>query len=880
MSFEHRVHLRCGCAGARAALAPRPFSFPGTTRKYERDRPFSIQHIALDLALDVPARTVRGTATLSIARVDRAATTLSLDAVGFTLGRVELDAEGGSGPKAAAFVYDGDTLTVTIPEGFEKGDVVVAYAATPRAGLYFLAPDEHVRDRPNQVWSQCQDEDARHWFPCHDKPHVKQTTEMRVRVPATWQALSNGKLVEQRVENGSAVFHWKMARPHPSYLVTLVAGEFAVIEDGTVGDVPVSYLVPKGREADGRRSFGRTREMIAHFQDVTGVTFPWEKYAQVVVSDFVFGGMENTSATTMYEHVLLDERASLDLTSDDLVAHELAHQWFGDYVTCRDWSHGWLNEGFATYFEHVDREKRLGRDEYDYGIKQDQDAYLSEASGRYARPIVSQDYEAPIDLFDRHLYEKGGLVLHMIRRELGDGPFWAGVREYLRRHAFGVVETRDLARALEDTSGKSLDRLFDQWVYRAGHPALEVTVGWESGLVTIDVKQTQKLPEGTAPFALSLEIEIHEAGGASRRELLSVTRAVETHAFPAAVRPRFVIVDPDHRVVGDHTLTAPADMLRAQLASAPTARGRWLAAQSLGKRDEPETIAALRDVLLDESVFWGARAECAYALAAIRGTEALAALRGSTGVKHPKARRAVVWALGRFAKAEAAEALIPIALSDESYAVEAEAARSLGATRQPSALDTLVDLLERPSWGDLVRGGAIDGLAALRDDRATPHLAARTRYGWSSRTRRAAVRALLRVSADRKSRELVEDLLDDADPHLRIDVAAALGDLGEGKSRSALSRALDREKDARTRRRLREVMRDLGGAARSEHQRLTEELDKLRAEQQELRARLAKLEGRDKPISARSHAAKATGPARKVAGAAAKAKPARAKRKR
>src|SRR5262245_13082317 len=187
--------------------------------------------------------------------------------------------------------------------------------------------------------------------------------------------------------------------------------------------------------------------------------------------------METTTATTMYEHILLDERAAIDVTSDDLVAHELAHQWFGDLVTCRDWSHAWLNEGFATFMEHVDREAHKGRDEYDLGLAADLAAYLAEANTRYRRPLVCQDYEAPIDLFDKHLYEKGSLVLHMLRRKLGDEDFWASVRTYLEKHRGGIVETRDLMRAFEETSGKSLERFFEHWVFRPGHPMLGVTIG-------------------------------------------------------------------------------------------------------------------------------------------------------------------------------------------------------------------------------------------------------------------------------------------------------------------------------------------------------------------------------------------------------------------
>jgi aminopeptidase N len=838
MTLEHRLHARCSCSLGLAA--GRPFTLPGTTRKYERSRPFQVHHIFLDLTLDVPRKGLRGTATLDVERTDDDAGEIRLDAVGFDLGAVTIDT--GAGFVPAAHTYDSETLAVTIEGDVRKAKIRVAYAATPRRGLYFLAPDEHVQGRPNQVWSQCQDEDARHWFPCHDKPHLKQTTEMRVKVPAGWRALSNGALVDQQKAADGDTFHYRMAHPHPSYLVTLVAGEFAVLDGGHAGPVPLSYLVPRGREEDGKRTFAETPRMVNLFGKVTGVPFPWEKYDQVVVSDFIFGGMENTTATTMYEHILIDERASIDLSSNDLIAHELAHQWFGDFVTCRDWSHGWLNEGFATFFEHVEREHRLGLDDYEYGVKQDQDAYLAEAAGRYQRPIVCQDYEAPIDLFDRHLYEKGGLVLHLLRRELGDATFWRGVGAYLKRHAYSVVETRDLQRALEDTSGRSLDRFFDQWVYKAGHPQLELKIDHGGGQLIIEARQTQKVTPEVPLFAFDLEIDIYPEHGEPRREVLRVERASETFALREGSRPRFLVVDPRHLVVGEVTAEVPASMLRHQLREAPTARGRWLALAGLARREDPATLRALGAVLADEKAYWGLRAEVAQTLGSIRTGECLPPLLAALATPHPKVRRAVAAALGRFKKHEAAQALRAVALKDPSYAVEAEAARALGATRQSLAFDTLVEVLDRPSWSDMIRAGAIDGLAALRDDRATPHVVARTRYGVPTRARRAAIRALPKLGGDRRTRETLEELLEDSDPHLRIDVALALLDLGDGKARGALQRALDRDGDGRVRRRLREILRDLAGGGRGEQQRLNDELEKLSGEHRDVLARLAKIE--------------------------------------
>jgi aminopeptidase N len=862
MSLHERHHARCGSGcrrGSEEGLSQgRPFAFATSPHQFERDRPFLVEHLALDLTLDVPKKSIRASATLSIRRIDSEAETIALDAIGFVISSTKVDGA------EVAHTYDGRVLTLPVPIDAASATLVVTYSATPRRGLYFLEPDEHYPNRPAQVWSQCQEEDARHFIPCHDKPHVKMTTEVRLRVPNGWFALSNGERIREERPAAPAAwsFHYKLDAPHPSYLLTVVAGEFAEIEAKNT-QVPVSYFVPKGREEDGQRTFARTPEMIAHFSDITGVAYPWSRYSQVVVSDFIFGGMENTTATTMYEYILLDKRAAIDITSDDLISHELAHQWFGDFVTCRDWSEAWLNEGFASFMEHVWREKYLGHDEYDYGIKVDLEAYLAEAHGRYRRPIVCQDYDAPLDLFDRHLYEKGALVLHMLKTELGASVFWRGVNAYLMRHARSVVETRDLQRALEEASGKSLGRFFEQWVYKPGHPELEVTLVWDAGLLTVSVKQAQAATEGVpSAFDLPLHLEISDAHGV-HTEKLRVRDRTESFALPCPTRPTYVVVDPEMRIVGDVTVKAPDDMQQAALARAKTARGRWLAARSLGTKDDPKTLRALEESLSKKDEFWGVRAEAAHALGHIRSKEAFEVLSGAVKVVHPKVRRAVVDALSRFRTHASVELLKKIALKDESYVVEAEAARALGRTKQAGAFDTLVDVIDRPSWADIISVGAVDGLAALRDDRASPHVLARSRYGHPARTRRAAVLALPKLGTDKKTREALEDLLDDSDTMLRLDVARALADLGDTKARPALRERVEVELDPRVRRRLREALRDLSQDTKRPVEGLREEIERMQAEQAELRGRIAAIEARS-PVAAKAKSpkeAKASKPA-------------------
>ena len=348
--------------------------------------------------------------------------------------------------------------------------IVVRYRVVrPRHGLFFVKP---TAARPNKIahcWTQSQDENARYWFPCLDHPHSKQTTSTTVVVPKGIFALANGALVERKDEGDRTTFRYEQKVPHSTYLMTMVAGPFAEVEQRAAGtqSVPVWYFVLPGRESDGERSFGKTPDMIDLFERRVGAPYPYARYSQIAVSDFIFGGMENTSATTQTDRTLHDERAHLDFCSEPLVSHELAHQWFGDLLTCRDWAHAWLNEGFATYFEAVWLESELGYDEYLYDAFGCAARYLDEDAERYRRPIVCNTYRDPIEIFDRHLYEKGAGVLHMLRGELGDARFWRSIRTYVERNAQRNVETIDLIRAIEEATGRNLRAFFDQWVFRS-----------------------------------------------------------------------------------------------------------------------------------------------------------------------------------------------------------------------------------------------------------------------------------------------------------------------------------------------------------------------------------------------------------------------------
>ncbi|MFP2934020.1 M1 family metallopeptidase, partial [Pyxidicoccus sp. 3LG] len=414
--------------------------------------------------------------------------------------------------------------------------------------------------------------DARAWFPSLDTPAQKATSEIIATFPAEMTALSNGVLVNDFTVGSRRTQHYRMEQPHAPYLVTLAVGEFEEATD-SAGTVPLRYLFPRGRREDALRCVGRTPEMVRVFQEVTGEPFPWSGYAQVFLTEFIFGGMENTTATSLTDAVLHDARAHRDYNAEPLISHELAHQWFGDLLTCRDWPHGWLNEGFATWSEVLWKERADGVDEADQHRLTLLESYLSEVRERYARPIVARRFHAPLDVFDRHLYEKGGLVLHELRRRLGDALFFRAVRHYVARHRHGAVETVDLARAFEEATGHNLDAFFDQYVFAPGHPELKVEVRYEAeeARLRLKVRQTQRTDNGTPVFRLPLDVSV-TTDGRDTLHRLELAEAEHSFLLPCPTAPTQVRVDPRRDVLGTLDVDKAVGLWLEELRAAPEPR--------------------------------------------------------------------------------------------------------------------------------------------------------------------------------------------------------------------------------------------------------------------------------------------------------------------
>ncbi|MHC5010195.1 MAG: M1 family aminopeptidase, partial [Planctomycetota bacterium] len=812
------------------------FALPGTERKYAPDRAVDVEATRLEVRLDPAVTAVEGTVRHRVRALRD-----QVERVRFHARELEILAiEDGDGTPLD-FRHEGDDVDVHLASPLAAGDgagLVVDYRGRPRRGLYFIRPDEAYPDKPVQAWTQGQDEDSRHWFPCFDHPSEKAAFEVLARVPAPYQTLSNGALLEKTPHgDGTVTWHWKQDVAHSAYLTTLVVGEF---DEVTLADrpVPLTAYVPRGRAAEAERAFGRTPAMVGLFEERFGVAYPYEKYAQVVVSDFIFGGMENTTATTLIEYALYDDRAALDYDADDLIAHELAHQWWGDLLTCRDWSHAWLNEGFATWSENVFKEAHRGQDEAIYDRHVTATAYVKEDAAKYRRAIVDDRYDEPIDLFDRHLYEKGSWVLHMLRRELGEEPFWRAICAYATANHGRSVVTDDLRRAIEDATGRNFEWFFDQWVFKGGHP--ELKFGWsydaDDRVLSVSLRQQQKGDEVTPEvYRATVDVDV-EAGDGVTRHRLDLSRREQTFALPMAEAPKAVRFDPRGWLLCTVEIDRPPSEHRRVLASDAEVMARVRAAKALAKDTAPVTVEALGRALHDP--FWGVAAEAAGALGEIRTPAARDALvEALDSVEHPKARRRVAEALGAFRFDDAgAEALRQrLEGGDASLFVEAAAAEALGRTRAPFAQGVLETALEeKESWADTIRAGCAKGLGALGTAAAVPVLLRAFARGKHPRLRTAAAAALAEVGRRMTVRDPVREALEDAveDPDFRVVMAAlaALLALGDEASAPTLRRAADQALDGRARRAARFALRAIRkrGERTPEVAGLADDVDRLK----------------------------------------------------
>ncbi|MEP7148655.1 MAG: M1 family metallopeptidase [Acidobacteriota bacterium] len=524
-------------------------------RDFNRPQVYDAEHYILRVRFDRRAKKVIAETTIRFKPLKKNFAVAEFDAVGITFSSVTLEPAG----RPLKFRAAGGRVTVMLDKSYDTTDTLIVrfkHSSTPRKGVYFV--DKEVEDgkeiHSEQIWTQGEADEARHWFPSFDFPSDKATFEEFITANAGETVVGNGELLEEvKNADGTVTHHFRMNVPTPTYLVSFVIGKYAKVTDKYL-NTPLSFYIYPGGEATARKAYGNTKEMMRIYAALTDVPFQFNKYDQTVVAGFTFGGMENVTATTMADTDIFAVNNPLFAAGvEDLVSHELAHSWFGNLVTCKNWAELWLNEGFATFMEAAFRENMYGRQNYLNKIRSDAEIFILDDSVNNKRnALFNQNADDVGSLFDRPatIYNKGGAVLHTLREEVGDSAFWKAVNIYLNRHKFGSVETTDLKAAMEEVSGRDLEWFFDQWIYKAGHPKLDITQVWNPAAkkLRLTMTQTQKGNAITpAVFRLPLDIEF-TIGTEKQIEKINITKRVETFEFNLPARPDQMEVDPLQKV--------------------------------------------------------------------------------------------------------------------------------------------------------------------------------------------------------------------------------------------------------------------------------------------------------------------------------------------
>jgi aminopeptidase N len=521
------------------------------------NRRFDLIHTKLDLRFDWQNQHALGRAQLTLSPLMYPQRSLVLDAKSFDIHSVQIEDQ----KKELAYKYDGYLLIIEFDRVIKKGEeikLLIEYTAKPNEapaggsaaitsdkGLYFINADGSDPDKPQQIWTQGETEANSHWFPTIDKPNERTTQEIYLTVEDRFTTLSNGLLVNSVKNNdGTRTDYWRMEKTNAPYLFMLAIGEYAIVRDKWK-DVPIEYYVEPEYKDYAAEIFNHTPEMLTFFSEYTGVDYPWSKIAHVVVRDYVSGAMENTTAIVYGEFVQKTGRELIDNDNDGIVAHEIIHHWFGDLVSPESWSNIVLNEGFANYGEFLWTEYKYGLEAAEHLRLNELNGYLNSAHNRGMHALVDFEYDDKEDMFDAHSYNKGGLVMHMLRRYIGDDAFRAGLKKYLIDNAYTDVEAHELRLAMEDVTGEDLNWFFNQWFYNSGHPVLDINYikNPEESTFTISIDQIQDPEENLPIYQLPAQIYFYDDAGNIEIESIWINARHQDFVFSFEKLPLYADFD-------------------------------------------------------------------------------------------------------------------------------------------------------------------------------------------------------------------------------------------------------------------------------------------------------------------------------------------------
>ena len=655
-------------------------------RPYAPSRDYDLQNVRVSLHFDMDQRKVMGEVTHTLSALRDGVTQLDFDCAELTVSSARVNG------KDAAFDLHDDKLRVHLAQpakAGEKFEVELKYEGKPTSGLFFILPDKDDPGRAREIWTQGEAEDTHHYIPIYDYPNDRTTSEMILSVPGDWLTVSNGKLLSvQDAPNGQKTWTWRQSLPVSTYLISFVAGEYKSTKDTWRG-IPISYNVPRGMEDTVGPTFSRTKEMLDFFSERFGVPYPWEQYAQTAVDDFVASGMENVSATTLAARDMVPAALAAEKpeAADNLISHEMTHQWFGDLVTCKDWTNTWLNEGFATFGGTLWEEHHYGVDASSYRYWRQQNNWM-QSKELYPIPIVTRDINDSVE-YVGNVYDKAAWVIHMLREEMGDEAFFRALQHYLEANRLQNVVSADLAKAIEESSGTNVNRFFDQWIYGAGAPRFTVRSTYDDAgkKVSLSVRQTQKVEGHVGLFRVPVDVAITTSKG-EKLFPIEVSKADETFTFAVDGPPLLVLFDKGDKILKSVDFQKTPEEWIRQLKTASDVPDRADAAFALGALRDNEAAAVALGEAAQHDKFWGVREEALRALGRINFDTARKKVLSALSNDQPWVRAVAVDQLGKYrGNEEIAKRLEKIYNDDKAYSVRGAALQSLALDKAPRGFD-------------------------------------------------------------------------------------------------------------------------------------------------------------------------------------------------
>ncbi len=793
------------------------------------NREFHMVNVNLSFKFNMKNREVFGTAVETIVPLRVNYDTLHLEAIGMTIDKIEM------GGKSLGYTYDGKVLSIGLGRDYGLNDTLtytIVYRTYPKKGIFFVEPDKAYPNRIPEVWSQSEMEDARYWFPCHDYPDDFMTSSVTATVPEDWVVVSNGVLAKVTTDrtDETKTFHWVENKPHVIYLISIVAGKFAVLH-AQYGNIPIYYYVPPADTADAIEDFSHTPDILKFFSHVTGYQYPWQKLALSAVADFTFGGMENVSAITLTDNTLHGPDANPQVSTTNLVSHETAHQWFGDLLTCKTWSNAWLNEGFATYFEALYGKHAFGKDHFEYEMYHNHRQVIA-ADKFERRPTVYNRYFSSVDMFGTYIYQRGASILYMLRGILGKRLFFKAIRHYVKEFKHRNVDSNDFANAVREATGYNLYWFFDEWLYKGGQPDFNVSYDYSdaSHQLVLHVEQTQKVDSITPVYKMPVDIYIVTPAEKITRKIW-VDSLSNTYTFGVAQKPMMVNFDENDYLLKEMKFKKSTTELAYELEHDPNVVGRIRVAEQLAE-DKSDTALSLLAKGAKDQKFWGVRLECATLLSGFKGGAARESLVSALNDKDPRVVVAAANALGELSKTSGkkdkklAGLLRQVYETRRNYFVRAAALGAIAATEGKGAESLIENALKVNSYQQVIRRSALSALATIDSSRAYSEAVAFSRYGEPHSIRIDGIREMTTLGPKRaETLNLLKQYASDPYIWARMVAIYSLGRVGtqevvpllherekienDGRLKAAIERAMSsieqREKEDLTRKRGRKL---------------------------------------------------------------------------